>query len=728
MTKQVVTNFLGGKVSERIRGRIETRVYPVAAPVMTNVMLAITGGFETRPGTIDKVRADNTQNADVRLEPLILTRTLAYILCMVPGQLKVYSVVGSVVTLVDTFNAPWDTNSMWRTTYERIGRIIVFCDSDFFPRTLTANAAGTTFTFDTFDFETRLDGTLAEPMFKIAPAEMTITASATTGSGITVTTSAAYWDNSYIGRQLQIHDGRLTVTGYSSPTVLTCDVNTEIARTLDLDPFMKKEGDSPTIVVQMIGHGFTGGESITISGAGVTTGVSYAALNTTHTVGTVIDEDHFEISVTHSGITEDFGGGSVKVSTASPTRNWKESVFGTPSGGNYPQAVARHQGRLWFMGTPALGDDRWGSRSGNPFNFDTGTGQDSHAVVAIGDVTTFSIRSAVSANDALQVFGDTKIVVMQPDGPITPRNNSAKIIPGNIGASYLRPIPHDGSVLYVDAIGLHVREMAPEVQDATQHTINPTTTAIPEIINGPIQSMGFEGSSLNSTPYSIWTNVDGSLAMFMSSRQEQAAAWMTWDTDGRIWSTCGVGSRLFLAVERDGETHIEEVDFDLVARADRSELLASGGAATDAWTAPAFFWGKAIDVFRTDGTFMVQATADALDGSFTTPTEETSVWIGLPATWEVELLPVVGTYRDGPRVGRRERIKRVVAQLYETTALRLMGVRLDKPAAAIVDDPPQIINGAREVRVLGWERNPRVRFSGSIAEKAHVLSALVEID
>lgn len=724
MAQQLVTNFLGGQVSATVRGRADTALYRIAALEMRNVFLNATGAAETRPGTINRATAGAANEPEVRLEPVILRRNLVFMIAMEPARLKIYSVVGAAVTLEATFVAPWDANSMWTATYHRVGRVVFFADNNFWPQQLEFAADGSSFTLADFNFQTNSDASLAQPMHKLAPEEMTIQIDKSSGTGATITTSAAWWDASYVGREIEIWEGRVTITGYTSTTVLTGDITKTIQATLGLDPFQKKEGLTTIVTVQWINHGLTAGQSVTISGAGVVTGVATADINKTHTVGTIVDEDHFEIPVSTSGITIDFGGAGVKITALNtPTRRWKEQVF---YDGNTPQAVTRHQNRLFFGGTPAIGDDRWGSASNNLFNFGEGTGADDEAIKALGDTASFNIRHMVSGEN-LEIYGDTQMAVMDSRDAIAPNNKISKLVRGTAGAAFTRPVLHDGSWLFVDALGNHVRELTSIPDSDAQYTVAPVTSAIPEIINQPLHSASFEGSVQNATPYSIWTNSDGTLAIFIASRSENVAAWFTLDTPGTIHSVCGLGERLFLAVEREGSTFIEEVDFSGIVRCDWAKNVTAGSPQT-AWTAPAEFWGSTVDVFNATGDYVGQFAVNPNDGSFTTQIALDDIWIGLPASWRVELLPIIAD-RTGGRLtmGLRERIRRIAVQLYDTIALRVQGVRVSKPDDTNLENPPVPINGAREVRKMGWQRNPSFYADGSIAERASILSVLMEI-
>ena len=136
-------------------------------------------------------------------------------------------------------------------------------------------------------------------------------------------------------------------------------------------------------------HGFGGGESITLQGASSTGNIPTTDLNTSHTVGSIIDENTYTITVSTSAssITEEDGGGIVTVISHAPTADWDEQSFSAKRG--YPAAVTFHENRLVYGGTIAEPDALWFSKVGEYFNFDVGEAADADSInliAATGDV------------------------------------------------------------------------------------------------------------------------------------------------------------------------------------------------------------------------------------------------------------------------------------------------------------------------------------------------------
>lgn len=723
--EQVVTDFLGGKVSERIRGRIDSELYTAAASEMRNVIVPQTGGARSRFGSETLIRYTVPSEGAPRIEPLVIDRDTAFLMVLQTGVLRLYRVQSSGLTIFAGVSAPFNDINKWTLTYEIIGQQVIFCDNSFWPRVLTVNVDAGTMTLQDFEFEENLDGTTSAPMAKMVDEAITLTPSATSGTGVTLTASTAVFDATYVGSEIELRTGRLLVTGYTSPTQLVANYIRQAKERLGPNPFAKKQGNTTHIDVTLVNHELDTGDSITIENAGGISGAVLATdLNTTHTVTGVIDDDTFTIAVTSSGITEDFGGGEVLLTTTAPTRRWKETVFKSRNNLSPPQAVCLHEQRLWFAGSPRFGDDRWASQIGNIYNFDTGTGQDNEAIVSRQISRFFRIRHLVSA-DTLEIFGDTRMAIQYgSNGTMTPSDQIVKVVEGTSGCSFGRPLWHDGSRIYIDAIGQQARELTSLQEAIEQYASTPLSVTIPEILQEPIHNGYFEGSAVDATPYAIFTNSDGSASFFFSNRQDNVAGWFTLDTPGSITSMAGVGNRLFAGVERFGVYYLEEFSVDGVFKADASETILGTGTPSQSWVANSRFWNRTVSIQKLDGTYVGDSLVGPT-GFFTTPILMDDVIIGLPVTYELELMPVLQQTRRGTRRGRKERIVRSFIEFEETTAATVMGKRLARPGN--IGEPPTNIPDSYEVRNLGRSRSPRFKIEGNIAERMEALLVILEV-
>lgn len=240
---------------------------------------------------------------------------------------------------------------------------------------------------------------------------MTITPSATSGNGITLTASSSYFVSGHVGVSLLINDTQVDITAVASGTSATANVQGTIERKLDFDSLNTTEGSDKVRVIHL-NHGLASGVTITIAGAGSLGGISNSNINGSRTVSSVIDKNTFEYTAGGSATSTATGGGTPTISSIAATTEWFEQSYSDLRG--FPAAVTFHENRLWFGGTPSQPSGIWSSVSDEYFNFDVGEGGTADAIdieVAVG-VTNF-IRHLVSNRD-LQVFCNQGEFFCQP--------------------------------------------------------------------------------------------------------------------------------------------------------------------------------------------------------------------------------------------------------------------------------------------------------------------------
>ena len=212
----------------------------------------------------------------------------------------------------------------------------------------------------------------------------------------------SYFTSDHVGVTLKYHDSEMIVKQFFSSTNVNVDiVDTLKIRLAVLNPFRTID-TTATVEVTHLGHGFSGGEAITVEEASAVGGINASNLNGARTVGTIIDENTYSFTAGGNANKSEDGGGFVKLVTHAPTIDWSEQAFSAVRG--YPAAVCFHENRLVFGGTIAQPDTIWMSKIGQFFNFNVGDAEDSDSIdltAATGEVN--EIRYMVSNRD-LQVF------------------------------------------------------------------------------------------------------------------------------------------------------------------------------------------------------------------------------------------------------------------------------------------------------------------------------------
>ena len=247
-----------------------------------------------------------------------------------------------------------------------------------------------------------------QPYFKFADDEITLDIStATAGTGVTLTTSADYFESGMVGTRIRYHGSEIEITGYTNATTATGTLKKNVRIELDDDPLKSEEG-SGTVTVLHPAHGFATGASITIEGAESIlnedgNGLAAGNLNGTFTI-TVLDDDRYTYTASNSdtgGDSADGGGTNVRIIGHPPTKQWDEQVYSAYNG--YPTTCKFHQQRLFFAGG-AIADFIAGSKTAEFFNFDVGEAEDTDSIqISISSDQINEIRHFV-AGKHLEIF------------------------------------------------------------------------------------------------------------------------------------------------------------------------------------------------------------------------------------------------------------------------------------------------------------------------------------
>lgn len=543
-------SFLSGELDPKILSRVDLAAYGQGLKKARNVIPLNQGGIERRGGTL--YRADLGQAS--RLETFIFNQSQEYIFAFQNTQLKIYSTNGTLLQTIT--GCAWTTSNLSELNYTQQGDTMIVVHEDFVPQIIQRTGA-TTFTKSAFSFKQSQNGAdTYQPYFKFADDSITLDINTTTaGAGVTCTTSSAYFTSSYVGMKLRYHGSELTVTGYTSPTVVTATLEKDIEIELDEDPFATQQG-SGVVKVTHVQHGFSTGDSITISGAedifdDTGAGLAEANLNGTFTI-TVVDDNHYEFTAAASDTaTESVDGGGVRVviSGHPPTTQWDEQVFSSVNG--FPKTASFHEQRLFFGGVTALPDGIQASKVADFYNFDVGDAEDSDSVqIQIASDQINEIRHMVSSK-VLEIFTNTGEFFLKPpvSKPITPTD--IQIIRQSSLGTQLKGMPKrfDGATIFIQNNGKTVREFFYNsgTEDFSSNSISLLSS---HLISSPTDNATITSLGDRTEQFYMIVNDDGTLAIFTSQRSEKIAGWMLWTTDGLIESVASTSDTIYVAVKR----------------------------------------------------------------------------------------------------------------------------------------------------------------------------------
>jgi hypothetical protein len=745
-----ITNFQYGEISPSLVSRTDTPLYNNSAKKIENFFLRNEGGLLKRFGTSRIYEFDTTVDSSatqqLRLVPFIFSDDERYIISLENAKIRVFqidpttgdvSLIQTITQDVDAAAIPFTNAKLPELTYAQAGDVMFVCHQTFMPRKLVRTGL-TTFQFETLDFTNSADGyRINQPYYSFQSVGVTLDPSASTGSSITITTSADYFDTTgtqtggdyldskHVGVVLRYHDNEILITSVQSATSATGDITDELLVHLDVDAIETTDSSSD-IHITFVNHGLSVGDSITISAAGAVGGIAANQINGTRSVTEVIDENEFVVTAGSSANDSTIGGGSPKIVTHAATTEWGEQSYSSLRG--YPAAVTFHENRLWFGGTIAQPDGIWASKTASYFNFDVGDAEDDDALdltASIGEINT--IRHLVSNRD-LQIFTSTSEMYVPSftEKPITPTNAQIRR-QTSYGASYVRPDSFDGATIYVQKTGSVIREYIYSDQEAA-YVSTGISVLSPHLISSPVQMCILRGAINRPESYAFVINDDGTMAVFTSNRAEQRAGWTQWTTEGKFHSVCTVDDRVFCIGTYDTGAGTDKhilMEFDSTLNMDFSDTFSGTAGVFD--VSSHFENGATVKVV--DGTnYLGEFTVASGNVDVSAVQEITSAEIGYSFNVEAETLPIDAQVTAGPLTGEPRSVNRVILDLLDTLSVSVNGKRL--VITTVADDFSQDrtkVTGKKEFRLLGYSKDPTVKITQTAPLSLQVNGIVAEV-
>jgi len=654
------------------------------------------------------------------LFPFVFDQNEEYVISVENAKVRCFRLLtDGTVSLVATITAdtsaaalPFDQDYLKQYTATQRGDVMWICHPLFAPRLLTRTSL-TAFEISTYTFDQRLDNSVTfQPYSKFQDHGTTLDPSATTGTGITLTTSTDYWDTTgtqtagnyldslHVGVIVRYSGNEIEITSVQSATQATGDVVDELSTRLSVLNPLRTDGSTANVEVTMLAHGFAGGESITISNASAVGGINTGNLNGPQTVSGIIDENTFTFNAGGSASSAEDGGGYVTISSDSPTADWDEQSFSAKRG--YPAAVTFHENRLVYGGTIAEPDALWFSKIGEYFNFDVGEAADADSInliAATGDVN--EIRYLISNRD-LQVFTASSELYVPTylNQAITPTNAQIrKQTP--FGVEFVKPVEIDGATIFCELNGRIIREyLYTDAEDAYSSVA--VSTIASHLIDTPkYAAVAHSGFGLPDS-YAAFTMTNGEMVLFTSNRAERRAAWTRVTTAGTFGSVCAIEDRIFVNVY-DSDGNLQLCEFDTEVGLD---FWLYGAISTNLVDVSAVYSsGDSVDVIAIKdstqyslGAFTVNGS-NQVDLSAYSAENYTHAYVGKKYTAKIITNAVDASMGGGPATGTPRGITNIVLDLKNANSVK---VNSRKPSMAAG------FTGKKEFRSLGYSRDPQI--------------------
>ena len=511
-----------------------------------------------------------------------------------------------------------------------------------------------------------------------------------------------------------------------------------------LNPLRVNSGSNIVEVTQP-SHGFTVGETITLSEAAAVGNITASNLNGARTILAIIDDNTYSFTAGGSANTSEDGGGFVKITSNAATTDFDEQSFSAEHG--FPAAVAIHQNRLVFGGTLDQPDTLFFSKIGNFFNFDVGEALDNEAIVATAATGTVnSIRHLVSNRD-LQIFTNSSefYVPTFENKAITPTNLQIKK-QTPYGSSFTQPVEIDGATVFVQSNGRIVREYI--YTDSEQaYSASPVSSIASHMIDNPKYSTVAHSGFNQPDSYAAFTNEDGTLALFSSNRTERRASWTKLTVEGgRFSSLASIGDRMFANVyDAFNKLHLCEFTRDVGLDNYVFTPIVSGVVSVSG----VYVQGNVIDVIIVNnleefqqyiGTFTVAANAtvdiseyvaDITVNGSTVNSPYLRAYAGKKFNSKIITNEIDASMGNGPVTGEIRGIGKVVLDLKNADSL-VVNTKSVSIGSKLMSDNTNFttlngITGKTEVKMTGFTRSPRITIEQEAPLPLQVNGLVVEL-
>jgi hypothetical protein len=207
MSRRIKTSFTAGELAPELLGRSDLRAYENGARRLRNVVILPTGGLSRRPG----LRHLATLPGPVRLVSFEFNTEQAYLLAFSDGAMRVFLGDAQVAQV----GGPWTGAMLDQLAYTQNADTLLLLHPEMPPQriTRTGHASWTVAPF----------GFARAPFHRFAPPDVTLAASATSGS-VTLIASAPVFQPGHAGVRFRLGGRRVLVTAVADPLTATATV------------------------------------------------------------------------------------------------------------------------------------------------------------------------------------------------------------------------------------------------------------------------------------------------------------------------------------------------------------------------------------------------------------------------------------------------------------------------------------------------------------------------
>lgn len=762
-TKFLLRSFAGGEITPELAGRLDLTKYQTGLALSRNFLTLPHGPAARRPG-FEFIRAAGDSTRKVRLIPFAFSATQTAVLEFGHQYIRFHIDGATLMSGGSPYqiSTPYDGNDLFDLHFAQSADIITITHPSYAAREL-ARLGATNWTLTAISFAApsgaptgvtatatvAQNSNLTQQRYVVTAVQPdgvteslpSAAASATnnlslSGNYNTITWTGVDGCDRYNVYKLRGgvygYVGQVTPTGGSSKTISSATPYNDIG-------FFKY---SRVRVVTSTTHGYSTGDRVLIAGTTFFDGLYQITVENTTTF-TYAKTTQLKVPVnTGTASTPNLSLTDDNVQ-ADTTQSPPEDIIALNQGaGDYPSATTYHEQRRWFAGTTEKPQVLWATRTGTETNLTSSVpARDADAMeLRIASSQYNQIRHLVALSDLIALTAGGEFRLYAEGAPaITPVSVTIKP-QGYSGASNVQPVVTTGSILYVQAQGSRVRELAYSWEASAYRTTDLSIMA-PHRFNGYVLTQLAFSRAPDATLWAV--RDDGTLLGLTYVPDQQVYGWHAHDTDGTFESVCVVSEGnedvLYAVVRRTiGGTqlrYIERLHSRIFTAQEDAFFVDSGltyrGTPVTTLSGLNHLEGKTVHILA-DGA--VEPPKVVTGGQVTLTTAASVIHVGLPITADLRTLPLALEGAQAAGQGTVKNINKVHLRVSQSSIVKAGPdfARLrEYPARAVSDpygSPPALRDGELSLSIdPSWNQDAAVCVRQDLPLPLTVLSMTLEI-
>lgn len=383
------------------------------------------------------------------------------------------------------------------------------------------------------------------------------------------------------------------------------------------------------------------------------------------------------------------------------TDDWLEGSWSNSAG--YPAAVAFFQDRLAFASTETEPQTTWLSKTGQYVDFGVSDplSDDDSISVALPSRKLNSIRSLAQLGELVALTSASEASIGAGGGePVTPTTVRQKFH-GYRGANGVDPIVIGNRIIYAQPQGSIVRDLGFDFS-SDSYTGDDLSLLSNHLFSGyEITDMAYqqEPDSL------IWmVRSDGKMLSLTYLREQEVLAWTWHDTEGTFESVAAIPAdgydEVWLVVLRDSVRYVERMAQRMPTQEPEDQFFVDCGISYDGSPASTItgldhLEGKTVAILA-DGKAVPQQTVSS--GEITLSEEASVVHVGLPYFADLQTLKVEHSLSNGTMQSQKVRAATVTVRVLNSRGGQLGSdedhlVDIDTRLLHDIENPDGLLTG-----------------------------------